>query len=181
MAVKFHLECVTPDSNIIKELAELTFDIVQGGASVGFMNPFTLEDAVKFLGKVTERVSRKEILLVLAKDTELNKVTGTVQLILDLPPNQLHRADVAKMQVHSGWRKQGIGEALLKYIETIAIDHGRHLLVLDTVTNSPAYRLYERCGWEKVGDVPEFALFPNGEFCSTTYFYRMLPKSIKKQ
>jgi GNAT superfamily N-acetyltransferase len=101
-------------------------------------------------------------------------VCGTVQLILDLPENQPHRADLAKMLVSRRLRRRGLGAALLEAAERTARDCGRTLLVLDAVTDGDAARMYARHGWVRVGDVPNFALHPDGRFCSTTYFYRDL-------
>jgi GNAT superfamily N-acetyltransferase len=101
-------------------------------------------------------------------------ICGTVQLIVDLPDNQPHRADVAKMLVHGRARRRGLGEALMRAVQAAALEIGKTLLVLDTVTDSDASRLYQRLGWTRVGDIPGFALFPDGGVCSTTYYYREL-------
>ena len=101
-------------------------------------------------------------------------ICGTVQLILDLPDNQPHRADVAKMLVHRRARRQGAGATLMRAAEAAARARGRNLLVLDSVTGSDAARLYERLGWVRVGDIPRYALWPRGGFVGTTYYYRDL-------
>jgi GNAT superfamily N-acetyltransferase len=101
-------------------------------------------------------------------------VCGTVQLMLDLPENQPHRADVAKMLVHRRVRRRGVGAALMRAAEAAALQRNRTLLVLDAVTGGDAARLYERLGWVRVGDIPGYALLPEGGLCSTTYFYRDL-------
>ncbi|HWN87212.1 MAG TPA: GNAT family N-acetyltransferase, partial [Vicinamibacterales bacterium] len=85
-----------------------------------------------------------------------------------------HRADLAKMLVHHRTRRQGLGAALVRAAEGVALDCGRTLLVLDTVTGGDAERLYARLGWQRVGEIPRYALFPRGGDCSTTYFYRDL-------
>jgi GNAT superfamily N-acetyltransferase len=156
----------------IDQLADVLMDCVASGASVSFMNPFTRERALAFWQRVTDDVSAGKRLLLVAEDAQ--GICGTVQLILDLPENQPHRADVAKMLVHRRARRQGLGEALMKAAEEIAKAAGRTLLVLDAVTGGDAARLYERLGWVRVGDVPNFALYPDGGFCSTTYYYRKL-------
>jgi GNAT superfamily N-acetyltransferase len=96
-----------------------------------------------------------------------------VQLVLDLPENQPHRADLSKMIVHRRARRRGVGAALLRAAEDTARDCGRSLLVLDTASGD-AERLYTRQGWVRVGVVPEFALLPDGALCDTTFFYRRL-------
>jgi GNAT superfamily N-acetyltransferase len=110
--------------------------------------------------------------VLIAEDAE--GLCGTVQLILDLPENQPHRADLAKMLVHRRARRQGWGTALMRAAETVARECGKTLLVLDTVTGSDAARLYESLGWLRVGDIPGYALMPRGELCSTTVYYREL-------
>ena len=160
------------DERLIDQLAALTKDCVDGGASIGFMQPFTIERARRFWSQVATAVAAGQRALLVAEDDA--GVCGTVQLILDLPDNQPHRADLAKMQVHSRARRQGVGEALLRAAEQTARDCGRTLLVLDAVTGGDAARLYARLGWVRVGDIPNYALYPQGGYCSTTYFYRDL-------
>jgi ribosomal protein S18 acetylase RimI-like enzyme len=153
-------------------LADVLVDCVEGGASVSFMSPLTPERAEAFWRDVGEDVTRGKRVLLVAEDAL--GVCGTVQLILDLPENQPHRADLAKLLVHSRARRRGLGEALTRAAESAARELGRTLLVLDAVTDGPAARLYARLGWRRVGDVPGYALFPQGGLCSTTYFYRDL-------
>lgn len=164
------LDTVSPAQ--LDQLADVLMDCVAGGASVSFMNPFTRERALAFWQRVAEDVATGRRLLLVAEDEQ--GICGTVQLILDLPENQPHRADLAKMLVHRRARRQGLGEALMKAAEDAARAAGRTLLVLDAVTGGDAARLYERLGWVRVGDVPDFALYPDGGFCSTTFYYRKL-------
>lgn len=160
------------DDGLIGGLADLTKDCVDGGASIGFMQPFTRERAMAFWRQVGAAVAAGQRALLVAEDDQ--GVCGTVQLIFDLPDNQPHRADLAKMQVHRRARKRGLGEALLRAAENTARSCGKTLLVLDAVTDGDAARLYARLGWVRVGDIPNFALYPGGGYCSTTYFYKQL-------
>jgi GNAT superfamily N-acetyltransferase len=160
------------DEAQIDGLADVLIDCVDGGASVSFMSPLTRERAVAFWRRVADGVAAGERALLIAEDAE--GICGTVQLILDLPENQPHRGDLAKMLVHRRVRRQGLGEALLKAAEATARECGKTLLVLDAVTDGAAARMYARHGWQRVGDIPEYALFPDGRFCSTTVFYRKL-------
>lgn len=160
------------DETQIQELATLTIDCVEGGASIGFMHPLAPERAEAFWRKVAQGVTAGERVLLVAEDAQ--GICGTVQLILDLPENQPHRADVAKMQVHRRARRRGLGQALLKAAEATALECGRTLLVLDAVTGGDASRLYERVGRVRVGSIPRYALMPDGEPCSTTVYYRDL-------
>ena len=153
-------------------LVDVLVDCVEGGASVGFMLPLSRERAREFWSGVAEAVRRGDRALLVAEDAF--GICGTVQLMLAQPDNQPHRADLSKMLVHSRARRRGLGEALMRAAEETAVDCGKTLLVLDAVTDGDAYRLYSRLGWQQVGDVPDFALWPEGGYCSTTYFYRSL-------
>lgn len=162
----------TIDERMLAQLAEVTKDCVDAGASIGFMQPFTDAHAITFWRKVADDVTAGRRLLLVAEDD--GGVCGTVQLIVDMPDNQPHRADLAKMQVHRRARRQGLGAALLRAAEQTARECGKTLLVLDAVTDGDAARLYAKLGWVRVGDIPNYALFPQGGYCSTTYFYRDL-------
>ncbi|HLS95224.1 MAG TPA: GNAT family N-acetyltransferase [Sphingobacterium sp.] len=162
------------DDDLCKGLALLTIDVVKQGASVGFMDDLTMEQAQNFWKKIFGRVARDEVVLFAARHVPSQQIVGTVQLAVDLPPNQPHRGDVAKMLVHSAYRRRGIASRLLSTLEIEARERSRHILVLDTVTESPAYYLYLKYGWQVVGNIPEYALFPDGQYCSTTYFYKKL-------
>jgi GNAT superfamily N-acetyltransferase len=155
-------------------LADILLDCVAGGASVSFMADTTRAQALAFFQRSLASAAAGERVVLLAEPAEGGAPLGTVQLILDLPPNQPHRGDVAKMLVHRRARRQGLGERLMRAVEDQARQAGRTLLVLDTVTGSDAARLYARLGWQRAGDIPHYALFPDGRPCSTTYYYRNL-------
>ena len=106
--------------------------------------------------------------------TGAGRIVGTVQLIMSLPENQPHRGDVAKMLVKRAARRRGVAQRLMTALDEAACAEGKTVLVLDTVTGGDAERLYERAGWQRVGNVPEYALMPNGGFCSTTFFFKRL-------
>jgi GNAT superfamily N-acetyltransferase len=160
------------DDGQLNQLADVLLDCVEGGASVSFMLPLTRERALTFWRRVAEGVASGGRALLVAEDAQ--GICGTVQLIYDLPENQPHRADVAKMLVHRRARRQGLGAALMRAAEATAREAGKTLLVLDTVTGGDAERLYTRVGWVRVGEIPNYALFPRGGYCSTTVFYREL-------
>ena len=160
------------DEPHVEALADVLIDCVEGGASVSFMHPLTRDRAVAFWRRVARGVATDERVLLVAEDEQ--GVCGTVQLILDLPENQPHRADVVKMLVHRRARRRGLGASLMRAVEAEARVCGRTLLVLDAVTGGDGARLYERLGWVRVGDVPRFALMPHGGPCGTTFYYRDL-------
>jgi GNAT superfamily N-acetyltransferase len=160
------------DDAQIDGLAGVLLDCVAGGASVSFMHPLTRERAAAFWRKIAPGVAAGHRALLVAEDA--HGICGTVQLVFDLPENQPHRADLAKMLVHRRARRQGLGAALMRAAEATARECGKTLLVLDTVTGGDAERLYARLGWSRVGVIPDYALFPQGGYCSTTVFYRRL-------
>jgi GNAT superfamily N-acetyltransferase len=160
------------DETQIDQLADVLIDCVDGGASVSFMHPLTRARAVAFWRGVAQGVAARERALLVAEDAR--GLCGTVQLVLALPENQPHRADLSKMLVHRRARRQGLGAALMRAAETTARACGKTLLVLDTVTGGDAERLYEQLGWVRVGVIPGYALMPQGGLCSTTVFYRNL-------
>ncbi len=155
-------------------LCDILIDCVAGGASVGFLAPLSRERAAAFWRRVAEGVARGARLLLVAEDAAQGFLLGTVQLVIEQPENQPHRADHAKMLVRRGARRRGIGARLMGAAEAAAREAGKTLLVLDTVTGSDAERLYRRLGWVRVGEIPGYALWPDGRPCPTTYYYKRL-------
>ena len=162
----------TLDDAQVEALADLLVDSVDAGASVGFMYPLEKAKAVGFWRRVADGVTAGERALLVAEDD--TGIVGTVHLMLALPENQPHRADLTKMLVHPRARRRGLGAALMEAAEEMARDCGRSLLVLDTVTGSDAERLYARLGWVRVGEIPDFALLSRGGLWGTTVFYKKL-------
>lgn len=158
---------------LVDALSEVLLDCVEGGASVSFMWPLPRERARAFWQGVAEGVKRGERLLFVGA-TQPGRIDGTVQVVLAQPDNQPHRADVAKMLVHRRARRRGLAQALLAEAEQGARAAGKTVLVLDTVTGGDAERLYARSGWQRVGEIPNYALMPDGRPCATTYFHKPL-------
>jgi GNAT superfamily N-acetyltransferase len=159
-------------SRALDELADVLMDCVDGGASVNFMSSFSRAEARRFFDKVANGVASGDIVLLAALLD--GRIVGTVQLGLDTPPNQPHRADVKKMLVDRSARGRGIGAALMVAIEEEARRRGRWLLVLDTVPGESGHRLYLRAGWQQSGTVPDYALFPDGRLCDTAIMWKRL-------
>ena len=153
-------------------LAEVLLDCVEGGASVSFMAPLPRATAESFFEKVIQGVQQGDRILLAAFID--SKLVGTVQILLATPPNQPHRADVAKLLVLGSARGQGIGARLMEHAEKASRLRGKTLLVLDTATGGDAERLYMRLGWTRVGVIPNYALFPDGTPCDTTIFWKQL-------
>jgi GNAT superfamily N-acetyltransferase len=157
----------------IAELCDVLSDCVEGGASVSFMWPMSREKAKTFWDGVSASAIRDERVVLVSEDAD-GRIVGTVQVIWAQPENQPHRADVAKMLVHRCARHKGMGAALLAAAERVALEAGKTLLVLDTVTDSDASRLYTRHGWQRCGEIPQYALWPDGRLCPTTVYYKLL-------
>jgi GNAT superfamily N-acetyltransferase len=158
----------------LAQLADVLVDCVEGGASVSFMAPFPHDSALVFFRKVAASVASGDTVLLAARLD--GKIVGTVQLGLDTPPNQPHRADIKKMLVHRFARGHGIGAALMAEVEQEARRHGRWLLVLDTVPGANGHRLYKRAGWTETGLVPDYAMFPDGRLCDTMVMWKRLDR-----
>lgn len=170
--IEVHRLAVDEVHEQLDALAGVLHDCVAGGASVSYLAPFSLEQArAACQGFAAQVEEGRRILVAAFVDGEL---VGTVQVILDLPPNQPHRAEIAKLLVHRSARRRGIAELLMEHAEAEARAEGRTLLVLDTVTGAGAERLYERLGWTRVGVIPGYALYPDGRPCDTTVFWKQL-------
>ena len=153
-------------------LASVLVDAVEGGDSVSFMDGFGDDEARAFYESLLPEIERgTRVLLAAYVDDAL---VGTVQLVHAWPPNSQHRADVAKLLVHRRARGQGVGRALMEQLEHEARADGKTLLILDTVAERAADRLYDRLGWTRLGTVPDYALDPDGSFCDATFFYKHL-------
>lgn len=160
------------DARLIPQLAAIMVAAVAGGASIGFMAGYGQIEAEHWWRARFAAARVAEIIILVAEDGD--GVTGTVTLVPATMPNQLHRADVAKMMVAPRARRLGVGAALLAAVEDLARRLGRTTLVLDTISGSDAARLYERGGWERVGEIPAYALMPDGAMAPTTYYSKRL-------
>ena len=159
----------------IQGLSDVLIDCVEGGASVSFMLPMSRGKADAFWRTIGNSVARGER-VVLAAEDDAGAIVGTVQVILAQPENQPHRGDLAKMLVHRRARRRGIGAALLAAAERTALSAGKTLLVLDTASGD-AERLYVRQGWQRCGEIPNYALWPDGTPCATTIYFKFLRSS----
>jgi GNAT superfamily N-acetyltransferase len=158
----------------LDQLAAVLVDCVEGGASVSFMSPFSQGEAMAFFRKVAGSVASGDTVLLAA--SLAGRIVGTVQLGLDTPPNQPHRADIKKLLVHRSARGYGVGAALMAEVEEEARRRGRWLLVLDAVPGENGHRLYLRQGWTQTGLVPDYALFPDGRLCDTAIMWKRLER-----
>ncbi|WP_112609213.1 N-acetyltransferase family protein [Rhizobium sp. WW22] len=156
----------------LPDLCDVLADCVNCGASVGFMQPYGAADALPYWQGVADSVESGATLLFAAAIE--SRVVGTVQVGAAQMPNQPHRGDLKKLLVHSSARGKGLARLLMEAAEREAARIGKTLLVLDTATGSDAEAIYPRLGWERVGVVPDYALWPQGGFCDTTIFYKRI-------
>ena len=156
----------------VPALAALLADSIEDNASMGFMAPYDAAAVEAFWRQVAHGVEVGSVVLLVA---ELDgEIVGTVQAGFAQKPNQLHRADVMKLIVHRKARGRGIARKLMEALDAACLESGRWLLVLDTATGSDAEAIYPRLGWQRVGVVPDYALYPDGGYCGSTFFYKRL-------
>jgi ribosomal protein S18 acetylase RimI-like enzyme len=157
----------------LDDLADVLVDCVEGGASVSFMLPFPRSDALAFWRRQLAQVTAGEVIQFAAVN-ETGRIDGTVQLRTAMPPNQLHRADIAKMLVHRRARRRGLARGLMLAAEAAARQRGLRLLVLDTIVDSPAASLYQKLGFTKAGIIPDYARMPDVPLAATAYYWKQL-------
>lgn len=154
----------------VPDLSDVLIDCVENGASVGFLSPLSPERADAFWLSVAVAVDAGRRVVFVSRQAS-SRIDGTVQLVLAGAENQPHRADIAKLLVHTRARRQGMADQLMQAAETHARSIGRDLLVLDTATDEAA-RLYERLGWTRSGIIPDYALNPDGSRTSTIFYWK---------
>jgi GNAT superfamily N-acetyltransferase len=154
------------------ELVDLLADAIEGGASMNYVLPFRREDLDAYWKGVAVDVEHRARVVLAIIDGGC--VKGSVQLVPCRKPNQPHRADVEKLLVLSTYRQRGAGTALMSAVEHRARESGRWLLTLDTRTDSTADALYPRWGWHAVGNIPDYALDPDGKPAPCTIYWKRL-------
>ncbi len=153
-------------------LSEILIEVVAAGGSVSFMHPLDPAAADAYWVEGLGAAARGERVVLGAWDGDL--LVGTVTLLLDLPENQPHRAEVAKLMTRATHRGQGIATTLMSALEVIAIERGRTLLVLDTAVDGGAASLYTRLGFTLTGEIPDYALKPHGGLTGTLIFWKRI-------
>jgi GNAT superfamily N-acetyltransferase len=165
---------LTASPETITALGEMLVETVAHGGSVSFMHPLSLQAAEAFWRDSLGAAARGERIVLGAFDGA--SLIGTVTLLLNLPPNQPHRAEIAKMMTRLSHRHRGIATALLHEAERLALERGRWLLVLDTAEEEGAGGLYERLGFELTGVIPDYALKPHGGLTGTLIYWKRLER-----
>lgn len=154
----------------IPALADVLRDCVEGGASVSFMSPLSDDVARAYWRKIAADVENGGTVLLAARHE--GKIAGCVYVRIEQMPNQPHRGDIGKLLVHRRARGLGLARRLMDAAEREAHRRGKTLLCLDTATGSPAEAIYARLGWQRVGVIPNYALYPDRRPCATTIFYK---------
>ena len=153
-----------------RALSEILIEVVANGGSVSFMHPLSFEAAECFWEGSLAAAGRCERVVLGAFEEEY--LVGTVTLLLDCPPNQPHRADIAKLMTRVSHQGRGVATALMKAIERIAFYRKRTLIVLDTAADGGASTLYEKLGYTLAGVIPAYALKPHGGLTATMIYWK---------
>jgi ribosomal protein S18 acetylase RimI-like enzyme len=153
-------------------LREILIEAVANGGSVSFMHPLASEAADAFWERALAAAARGERIVLGAFDG--GSLVGTVTLLLDCPPNQPHRGEIAKLMTRLSHRRRGVAKALMQAAERAAIERARTLLVLDTATDGGAAALYEGLGYTLTGEIPDYALKPHGGLTATMIYWKRL-------
>lgn len=161
-----------PSPAVRERLSEILIETVANGGSVGFMHPVTPEAANAFWERALAAAERGERIVLGAWDGD--ELLGTVSVLLDMPVNQPHRGEIAKMMTRPSARRRGAATALMRRAEELAAQHGRTLLVLDTASDGGASALYERAGFTLAGEFPDYALKPHGGLTATRLYWKRI-------
>ena len=162
------LEVKSMEQEMLKELSELLIDVVEDGASIGFLPPLTMDESAQYWQQVIKPGVR--VWAAVMDD----KVIGTIQLHLAMKQNGSHRAEIAKLMVHPSKRRSGTARLLMQRSEDTAKEEGRTLLVLDTRSGDPSNQLYKSLEYIEAGRIPHYAQSSGGSFDETTFYYKKI-------
>lgn len=168
----FEIKPLAAAPDIRAMLSDILIEVVANGGSVGFMHPLAPEAAGAFWDGALAAAGRGRRIVLGTWEGEI--LTATVTLLLDCPPNQPHRAEIAKLMTRRSHRGRGIAAALMRTAEALAVQNGRTLLVLDTATEGGASALYERLGFVLAGEIPDYALKPHGGLTGTLIYWKRI-------
>ena len=160
------------DAATVSALADILVQTVAGGGSVSFMHPLAPSDAEAFWRTSLAAADRGERVVLCAWSEDL--LAATVTLLLDTPPNQPHRSEIAKLMTRPSHRGRGIAKALMMEAERLALERQRTLLTLDTAQEDGAAALYESVGFHRAGLIPDYALKPHGGLTGTILYWKRL-------
>ena len=172
MRSPIRISALTADPAVIASLSDILIEAVAQGGSVSFMHPLAVEVAEGFWTESLARAESGGRIVLGAWDG--NALVGTVTLDLATPPNQPHRAEIAKLMTRVSHRGRGIARSLMIEAERIAVERGRTLLNLDTAVEGGAAGLYEGMGYRRVGIIPDYALKPHGGLVGTIIYFKSI-------
>jgi ribosomal protein S18 acetylase RimI-like enzyme len=172
LVTDFEISVLRATPETLAQLTEILIEVVASGGSVSFMHPLDAGAAGAYWEDALAAADRDERVVFGAWEGDV--LAGTVTLLLHMPPNQPHRAEVAKLMTRPSHRGRGIATALVGAAETVAVELGRTLLVLDTAAEGGAARLYARLGFTLSGEIPDYALKPHGGLTSTLIFWKRI-------
>src|ERR1700687_4042848 len=164
------IKALSASPKIREMLSEVLIEVVANGGSVSFMHPLEPDTAEAFWEGALAAAGRGERVVLGAWDGEV--LAGTVTLLLDCPPNQPHRAEIAKLMTRLSHRGRGVATALMQAAERVAVERARTLLVLDTAVEGGASTLYEGLGFKLAGVIPDYALKPHGGLTGTMIYWK---------
>lgn len=169
------IQPLAPSPEVLDQLSDILVETVANGGSVSFMHPLARAAARDFWeDSLQAAASGKRVVL---GAWEAGVLAGTVTLLLDCPPNQPHRAEIAKLMTRVSHRGRGVATALMREAETLAVEQQRTLLVLDTATEDGAAPLYQRLGFTLTGEIPDYALKPHGGLTGTLIYWKRIGRS----
>jgi ribosomal protein S18 acetylase RimI-like enzyme len=169
---EIEIKSLSASPKVREMLSEILIEVVANGGSVSFMHPLEAETAEAFWDGALAAAARDERIVLGAWDGEV--LAGTVTLLLDCPPNQPHRAEIAKLMTRLSHRGRGVAASLMRAAERLAVERARTLLVLDTATDGGAAGLYEGQGFTLAGEIPDYALKPHGGLSGTLIYWKRI-------
>ena len=172
MPAEIEIKPLTVSAQTCTMLGDLLIETVANGGSVSFMYPLSREAAAAFWDSALAAAAQGKRVVLGAWNGEV--LVGTVTLLLDCPPNQPHRAEIAKLMTRLNYRGRGVATALMQAAERLAVERSRTLLVLDTATDGGASGLYERLGFTLAGVIPDYALKPHGGLTGTMIYWKRI-------
>lgn len=150
----------------------LLIDVVDNGASIGFLPPLSDNDARAYWESRMNGLQSGEIVLLVSHENDA--VTGCVQLALEPRANGNHRAEIQKLMVHTSYRRRGIGRELMFTAEKFARQHNRTTIILDTRQGDPSELLYQSMDYIQAGVIPQYARSADGTLHATVFYYKLL-------
>ncbi|MGM7700584.1 GNAT family N-acetyltransferase [Pseudalkalibacillus sp. Hm43] len=160
-------EISTVDEHL-EELSTLLTQVVENGASIGFLPPV---DGL-IMQSYWSSVVSPEIIIIVAKFE--GRIVGSVQVHLCTKQNGGHRAEIAKLMTHPDYRRKGIGRLLMEAAEKRATSEGRTLFILDTREGDPSNLLYSSLGYVEAGRIPDYAMSLDSKLEATVIYYKKI-------